>query len=481
MAERVTLSALLTGTALSSPAKRVTAHYLVSSVPLSGNKHLSSHILATGSALAGAKVVTAHYIQSVISIHNYFELIRLESNSELHDFSGEFGPDHGDFTYTLASGPIPEHNPYRPRIPEQLVRMGDDFYDFYEENQNIHRQQHNITQMGDTTFPYQLFIQTHTDKQFALGSVGRFYHEDFGVIQCRYVLFAEMAQVGFAECPVGLFRNEELLKWRVTNNLDLSHPDLVVGIAAPFAVPENDTYGWVIVDGPSLQEIRNNSDDATIGESFAWDATGSVSNSAVGKVIGRRVNKVREAKSLLPGQIWIRTESFSEQELRNLIDDQTAALLATITALQDALGSIPGADDLATLNHTIASLQTALNLEINKRKAGDLAIQQQLSSLNFITATQLNNAVVNAANALTAATMSLQAQIDEIRAIALEALAKANLIPDLTPINEQITAILALIGQINTTPHGKFPVVDGAVPPNLVYLDDGSLVYEETF
>jgi hypothetical protein len=457
----------------------------MSTIPFAASKRITAHDLATSAGFAGSKRVTAHYVQSAISIHNYFELIRLESNSVLYDFLGESGPGnpatHGDIDYELSAGPIPEHNPYRPRIPEQFIDIGDDFYDFYEENQQIHREQHNITQMGDTTFPYQLGIQTHDIKQFKLGAVGRFYHEDFGIIQARYVQFDKMTGVSFAQSPVGLFRNNDLLEWRVTNDLDLSHPDLVVGISMPYSVPVNESYGWVIVNGPTLQQVKNDSSDAAVGESFGWHETGSVSNAAEGKVLGRRVSRVLEATALLPGQLWVRTESFSEKQIRNLIDDQTTALLEAIEALQAALGSVPSAGQLSNLTSQVALLTSRLNSEIAQRKAMDLAIQQQLSGLDFVTAAQLNNAITNVQNQLAAAVAALQAQIDAIRLIALEALATANQPPNLSAIQSQISTILNLLGELDSRAKGRFPVVDGSIPPNLVYMDDGSLVYLETF
>jgi hypothetical protein len=471
VAIRSTAHGLLATTSLTAP-KRVSGHAIMVTASNVLLQRVSGHAIMVTSAMFQPKRVTGHYALLIASIHNRFDPILLESESEFYPFI---------VTYELSAGPTPEHNPYRPRIPEQFIDMGNDFYDFYEENQQIHREQHNITQMGDTTFPFQLAIETHDIKQFKLGAVGRFYHEDFGIIQARYVQFVSMEQVGFAQCPVGLLKNKTLLDWQVTNNYELSNPDLVVGISFPFQVPADDSFGWVIVDGPTLQETRNTSTTAAIGESFAWGASGSVSNIAAGKVIGRRVNRVHEATSLLPGQLWVRTESFSERELRNLIDNQTATLLASITALQDALGSIPGADDLSALNATIAALQTQLNLEIANRKASDLGIQEALAGLNFVTITQLNNAVTNAANALTAAVAALQTQIDEIRGIALNALALASAPPDFSAINDQITLILGMVSAIKSAPKGRFPIVDGAIPPNLVYLDDGSLVYVETF
>jgi hypothetical protein len=484
MAIRVTINGLLNSTALSGP-KRITANYLATIIPAFGPKRITSTAVITLAAVFGPKRMTGNYVTSVVSIHNMFELTRLESSSVLYDFLGAIGTgnpgDHGSFTYELGPSLIPEHNPYRPRIPEQLVRMGDDYYDFYEENQNIHRQQHNITQMGDTTFPYQLFLKTHDDKQFTLGAVGRFYHEDFGIIQCRYVKFDEMATVPFAQSPVGLFNKNQLLDWTVTNDFTLSHPDLVIGISAAFTTPVNGTYGWVIVDGPNLQRLQNDSETAATGEAFAWSQTGAISNAAKGKVIGRRINRVHESKQMLPAQMWIRTESYSEAEIKEFVDEQTQSLQDAIDALQALLGQLPDGDELTSLGASITALSNKLNIEINQRKQADLNIQNQLNGLNFVTESQLNAAITNVINSYQTADAALQAQIDAIRLIALEALEKANSIPDWSFLQDQISAILAQMGAEKKRAKGRFPVVDGAIPPNLVYLGDGSLVYVETF
>jgi hypothetical protein len=130
-------------------------------------------------------------------------------------------------------------------------------FDYIEENQKTLRLQHNITQAGDTTFPHEMIINSHDVKQFKLGSVGKFYHEDYGVIHARYVQYHEMDTTLAPTAPVGLIKLSKQLEWVVTNKLELSDPRLVVGVQAAYVMPKDDQYGWVIVDGVNLQPYRN--------------------------------------------------------------------------------------------------------------------------------------------------------------------------------------------------------------------------------
>lgn len=478
MAERVTLAGLLSSTALAG-GKRVTANYILSTIPLSGPKRLSSSIMANAVAFAGAKIVTAHYLTAAISIHNMFAPILIEREKTIYGVE--------KFLVELASFPMPEHNPYRPRIPEQLIGMGDDFYDFYEENQQIHREQHNFIQAGDSTFPYQLVIKSHDAKHYKLGSVGKFYHEDYGIFHARYVLFDKLTEVTTPHCPMGLFKKspDNNLDWRVTNDLTLSDPDLAVGISAPFTLPTDGQYGWVIVDGSILQQVENTSTTAAIGESFAWDSSGAISNTAKGKVLGRRVSKPGSPTdtAIMAGQMWVRSESLSEASIADLVDSQVQDLRDALEELQNTIGSLPTGDQVVALQAQITTLQNKLTIEIGERKAMDSAIQDQIAGLDAVDSAALDNAITNVMNTITAAVSNLTAMIDAVRLIAIEALDKANaaLGIDLTSLQTQINELLALYLALNIRPKGKFPVVDGSIPPNLVYLDDGSLVYTETF
>lgn len=404
----------------------------------------------------------------------------LESDSEIYGVS--------KFTLAVTAN-APEHNPYRPTIPESVydVQGGGELADYLRENQEILRQQHNITQAGDSTFPWQLFVKTHSEQQFNLGSIARFYHGDWGIIRGRYVRFDFMQATDLICAPVGLLKNDDSHSWVVTNRYDLSHPDLVVGFVAGTILPVDGEYGWVLIDGPNLQPVTNDSETAEIGETFSWSQTGSISNTAQGRVIGRRVNKVAgTATALEIGQLYIQLESFALESIKQAIVEATANLEKMVEDLQedvDVLKSLTVLDDtFKNLNKTITLLQTNLNKEITDRRAADNSINNRISNLNFVTGGELGAAVTNLQNALATLQTALAGQLSQVNQTALEALtlAQANGF-DPSAIQLQLSAILDMVSSLERRPKGKFPVVDGAIPPNLVYLDDGSLVYVETF
>jgi hypothetical protein len=428
--------------------------------------------LSTSVPIAGDKRVTAHYIQSIVSVHGSVLFQLVTNQSEIYGYQ--------PFDVSFDDPPWPEHNPYRPRIPEQLVRLGDDYYDFAEENQQILREQHNITQAGDTTFPFQLLARAHDDKLYKLGAIGRFYHEDYGVILARYVQFSEMKTVPVSHSPVGLFKKANSLDWVVTNDISLSHPDLVVGVAAPFTLPTESQFGWVIVDGPNLQQLQNDSTTSAIGESLTWHNSGTVSNTAEGKILGRRVNKAGSDNVLAAGQLWVRVESLSEASLAKIVDAANAALAKLIADLTTKVNGLPTSTNLASLQASVTALTTKLSLEITNRQQVDAAIEAQLAALDAVTSTQLDNAITNLSTTIEAQLTNLQSQLDAVRALAQAAMDKANLATSGT-LQAQIDAILQSLANEINHPKGRFPVVDGSVPPNLVYMPDGSLVYVETF
>lgn len=490
MSIRATQLALLTSTALRgtlnhtqfarlvvaslNAGTQVTQFARQASVPIASPKKQTSFLRLVSAPIANPKKVTQHIAFALVSINQTLEFNLLESG-EL------FGPI-SNITVEFT-GEIPEHNPYRPRIPEQLISHGEDFYDFFEENQQILREQHNITQAGDSTFPWQLTFKSHDRQLYKLGSIGRFYHEQYGVLLARYCQFDLMESVNVAHCPVGLFKTATNLEWIVTNRFELSDPFLVVGLNAAFQLPEDKTYGWVIIDGPNLQSVENSSATAKIGESFVWDAAGSVSNAAEGRVIGRRVNASGESTSIGAGQIWVKLESFSPQSIVGLVGDAIADLQESLAQLQNQLGDLPAANELVSLQTTITSVQTSLNLEIAARKAGDIQIQNQVSALDFVTLSQLNAAVTSLTNEIEATKSAVETDLAATTLIAKNALALAQSLTgfDYAALQSQMASILIDIATERERPKGKFPVVDGAIPPNLMYLDDGSLVYTETF
>ena len=119
-------------------------------------------------------------------------------------------------------------------------------------------------------------------------------------------------------------------------------------------------------------------------------------------------------------------------------------------------------------------MQNQLNSEIKARKIADVNINNRISNLNFVTSGQLNTAVTNLNNTIAALRIYVDNRFDNL------VLDGGGPVVDLTPLWDQITLILGLISSLQSAPKNKFPLVNGAVPPELVYLDDGSLVYLES-
>lgn len=468
MGARVSLSSLLAATALGGPAR----------------VGLSTVMAATH--LGGPIRVSGSYLMFIRSAKSAFELTRLESTSSLDKFDG-FGVKTYDVTVLQA--PTPEHNPYRPSIPESTIQtLGPEGYDYLKENQEIQREQHNLTQAGDTTFPYQLMIKAHDVAQYRLGSIARFYHEDYGLILARYVQFSLMSTTANAASPCGLIlkKKGQPLRWEVTNQLSHSHPDLVVGILGPYAPPITGQYGWVIIDGPNLQQVGNDSPGfPAIGEGFAWSGDGTVSTRAKGRILGRRVYKGNSTGNLLTGYLRIQLEGPSLESIKAEVDADTGdlrALVADVQAKVESLSELTNADVLNALKKSIATLNSKLSLEAGARAAGDRSINQRIDDLDIVSVTILNNAIQ------TLKDWVQLGQDTQDTAIA-RAFDKGQEAYDLivplaavvTNLESQFNSLLAAWNEYINQPHGKFPVVDGSVPPNLVYMDDGSLVYVETF
>jgi hypothetical protein len=454
MGARVSLSVLLTGTALSGPVRS------------------SLNALLSVNALAGPVRASGHYLLVSRSYNRSFLLNLLESNSAI------YGVDSYDVNLTVP--PTPESNPFKPLVPEMLsAKVGVDGYAYLQENQETLREQHNLTQAGDTTFPYQLTLASHSIQHYKLGSVGRFYHPDYGVLQARYVQFSGMIVVDTPHCPVGLFKNADALDWIVTNDYEKSNPDLVVGISAPWILPVNADYGWVIVDGPILQQVSNESIDFAIGEPLVWSASGKVSNIASGKILGRRVAKTT-APNLLAGSMWVRTESFSEAQINALITNSTRSLLNELQALERQIALLPSAAVLRTLQRTVTSLRTALTNEASARIASDLRLNERISNLSFVTIAQLNAALASAASAVASEFADVATQLETIRNAISTLSTRVGVTESVQlTLQDRVDWILVQLANLYSLTRNKFPVVDGSVPPNLVYLDDGSLVYVE--
>lgn len=486
MAGRVSLSTLLTSSALTGPVRASLATAQVVE-PLIGKIRVSGNFAVIANPLHGATHVSAQYILTVQSINAAIYFTRLESDSDLSPLHG-FGLKANGWTIKVHQAPTPEHNPYRPSIPETVLdTLGTEGYDYLKENQEITREQHNLTQAGDTTFPYQLMIKPHVTPHYRLGSISRFYHQDHGLIQARYVQFTQMKAVSAPACPVGLLKKKGALEWQVTNDIARSDPDLVVGLLAPYTLPAEGEYGWVVTDGPNLQPVQNLADTGKTGEAFSWAETGKLSPTATGRVVARRVAKPKaDTGAILSGDLHVSLESHSKADVAVVVDQQTAPIVADVAKLQDqvdTLNAVANPGSLDAIRKSIVGLTSKLNLESAARTGADSALNTRIDELDIVTSVMLSNAITTLTTWIETQLTIRDNNIEMVRALAQTALDLASAVTAgmLTALQAQIDSLLAMIAALNIRPKGKFPIVDGSIPPNLVYEDDGSLVYVETF
>ncbi len=477
MTIRATYSALMASAAYSGPV-RVSVSGLMAVVGTPGFVAATNTKLMATVGTPGTAIVTAHYLMALSNVHNAFLPNLLDSNSAIYGVES--------FTIELTASPTPESNPYRPAIPESIIAIDAEMYDYTRENQEILREQHNLTQAGDTTFPWQLLIKPHDDKLYNLGSISRFYHEDYGTLRARYVQFDAINPSLPVACPVGFLKTAPRFEWVVTNQLLHSDPILAAGINASLVQPVDGQFGWVVIDGPNLQAIENVGTGLAVGESFGWAEDGKIGPAALGITLARRVAKLKTA-ALIPGSAWIHTESFSLAAVSAHVAAITANLANDIAALENDIEVLQQATQiagtLAALNASIAVLTTRISNEERNSRVSAAALNTRITSLGSIYAakSELGNLATTLQNAQAMLAASLNARISAVSLVANQALTLAQAGGlDLGPIEEQISAILAIIGETNLRPVSKFPVVDGSIPPKLVYIDDGSLVYTES-
>lgn len=240
-----------------------------------------------------------------------------------------------------------ERNPY----PSHSLAVDPD------EQQRTLRDQHNKTQAGDSTFDYGLLFRSTPDKLYTLGALGRFYHDDFGLIHARYIRIGDWVTRPVQGCPVGFHEDSDTVDWLVTNDIEESNADLVCGVAF-FADAEEGRYGWVVVDGANPTAIPTASEIIPAPDApFTWADTGTIGINTVGKVVGRRVG--RATNSLIGrGQLYIRIEPISPASLAQLIADSLEELTTTITSQGTRLTTVES--QIAVLQGVDAGFTTEL-------------------------------------------------------------------------------------------------------------------------
>lgn len=206
----------------------------------------------------------------------------------------------------LESNTGGELNPYRPIVPDEIREVSPALHDYLQEQASTLRIQHNKIQAGDTTFPWEVLTDWSDRQEYTLGSLGGFYHNDYGMILARYVRFTYMNQDIDEGSPIGMDIITDM-PWHVTNVLQRSKQELAIGIGACFEKPPSGAFGWVIVSGVNIQSLYA---DAPVNneEQVGWIASGLVG------LTQHKIGRVRKGSyelvapntyDILPGAFFI--------------------------------------------------------------------------------------------------------------------------------------------------------------------------------
>ncbi len=369
-----------------------------------------------------------------------------------------------------------ELNPYRPTLPNEVEELSPILYEFMRESVGTTREQHNLTQAGDSTFPWELLTKIGPQKQFTLGSLGRFYHDDYGLILARYVQFQGMKESKWLTAPVGRLASSRVVDWKVTNDPGLSGPDLAMGILGSFTQPQNGWYGWVITQGANHANLRVLEGEALNQEQeLVWYGDERLRGGGLGRVIGRVRGRVEEVNrfqwQLTPGTVFIDVEGPSVDSLRAMLGASFEEIESKLKAVQAAIDSIDVDNLLPTLDQLLAGLgQLQTNLTDDRRR--NLADFSELRRRLNVLETS------GSGLALYTRITEERNQIDRRQDASIQRLTE--LIQGAADYGPQIQSLTDLVSELQKK-SGKslVPLVTGEIPPRLVYLPDGQLVFVE--
>lgn len=262
-----------------------------------------------------------------------------------------------------------ERNPYRAHLSDSEDERLEDA----REQQRTIRQQHNLTQAGDSTFDFGLLFKLYPNKEFTPGSLGKFFHDEYGMIHARFVRFYKFLSRPHQGQPVGRVKDSaETVDWLVTNNIDLSNPDWIGGFTFLPEVPTDDYYGWMVVSGCNPTSIEVESSEIPVeNDAYSWTSSGRVSLKARGKILGRRAGP-SQVSELDPGTLMIGLEGASDADVAATIEvatkpisDKIDSTESKITDLKDRVTA--NESDIGALKLVDAALTTRLATEETTR------------------------------------------------------------------------------------------------------------------
>lgn len=370
-----------------------------------------------------------------------------------------------------------EINPYRATAPLGLDKKDPQLYDYLREQGEHLRAQHNVNQAGDSTFPWEQLTKVGDIRAYSPGSLGRFYHDDYGIIMARYVQFKHMMPGEFINGPAGRLKDSTSVDWTVTNNYDLSGPDLVKGVISALDMPKDDQWGWLIVQGANISELpKLGVDDVPkVNAELTWGGHESVAVGGTGRPFAR-VWTPTVSQGLVPGAAYIDVEGTSTGAVKEAIAPDLAVITEANAALDSRVATIESMvspENAQASDSRVAKIEQDLATEIQRRIIDVKALGKRIDA-GFSGASKADLALVT----------QMYKEADTILSTQIKAAAaKGQLALDrLDGLN--FATIDAAIQQLQITiknliPLILIPLVVG-FPPVLVYDEGGSLILVET-
>lgn len=349
-----------------------------------------------------------------------------------------------------------EANPYRPDIPNDLSQTDPSLYDYLREQAELIREQHNLTQAGDSTFPWEMAAKSG-DKAYTLGSLTRFIHDVCGLIQARYVQFpSDYTDAGHAF--IGHDRTST--EWSAAaepGDTSLWRP---IGFTIPYEDDLAGKFGWAIVNGRAPMPIQIESDVQPVAyQRFTWSPESPrFGIFGPGPVVGIVIHasQAREQTDLagepysprrwlLPEYAWAidMAGGVTDEYIAGLVTSGTVSLVDEIAALQAAVDSINAnqyADAIVAINNSLTILNQKLELESRLRNTTDANLSAKI---------ELLRSVVDALESASGGDFSdILAQIESLQ-LRLEAF-KANINPRVSELEVWRASASATIADLLT-------------------------------
>lgn len=372
---------------------------------------------------------------------------------------------------TGITSKLPEQNPYRPTLPEEIWDISETLGRFLREQSEILRQQHNNVQAGDSTFPWELLTRYALEREYTLGSTGRFFHPTLGLIIARYVQFGrDWVATPIPTTPVGYYSNADAQEWYVTNDLSRSSSELALGLVFIQEVPPRDSFGWVVTQGANPLPIQAQGIPSRPNQPYTWALDGVLQAGGLGTIFGSR-RPVRNDPIIGTGEFYVDVGYLSDASIVALSSAALTELTNQLVAQGISIGIIQGdvislETSVTTINLTLTVLDTRIQAEETNR-ISEIARVEALIGIGTVSDAELAAAlaIVNAAWAAADGLLSIRIDTAQSRADSAYALAASI---DAAGFQLQIDATISGLASTNVRVQALEDF--GAYPPQLGFM-----------